>query len=135
MLKLIFTLILSFSFLSAEPLQPKVLGWEQVLKDAQKKDLSTPVIPPLSAYNKETLTTTSEYEVVAIFSINNKKYAYLQTPDNKTIKVSSNMIIKELKIEEIDEKGLYISDKNGNKSYLSLSIKLFEIKDINFSKK
>lgn len=126
-------LIIPFILYAGEQQTPKALEWENVLKQAQVKNEVLPALPPL--VNGIEQEGTKDFNLVGIISIKNKKYAYLLTPDNKTIKVVSGLYISGKKIEEIEENGIFISDKAGKKSFLPIIEKQIEEKDIEFSNK
>lgn len=132
MKKLIITACVPFMIYAAEQTMPKTLEWENVLKNSQNK-IEQIQLPALTT--PEQTDSGKDFNVVAIMIINNKKYVYLLTPQSKTIKATEGLIISGKKIDSIDDSGITISDKFGNKSFLPILEKQVEEMDIAFSSK
>lgn len=118
-----------------EQSKPQVLEFENVLKKMQEKknnEINTPQLPVLG------LGAVSEvqgldFNLIGIVNIDGSKYCYLLVESNKIIKAIAGMTIKNKKIEEINDYGIQISDKNKNSMYIPIMTNQVLESDILFS--
>lgn len=114
-------------------IQPQVLAYQEILKNKQEQNKANMLqIPPI----EQNSNTAFDFNVIGTVNINNSKYCFLLVESNRVVKATIGMVIKNKKIEDINEYGINISDsKSKNITFLPILTKDIDESDIVFVNK